>query len=71
MKCEGTVLLLRIGDDPHSDDFSFTFHDKCADDVLPMVLTQIEGSSDVYLVQKEVAATKTVHKKRKTPPVAA
>ena len=71
MKCEGTVLLLRIGDDPHSDDFSFTFHDKCADDVLPMVLTQIEGSSDVYSVPKEVVATEPVHKKKKTPPVAA
>ena len=71
MKREGTVPLLRIGDDPHRDDFSFTFHDECAEDVLPMVLTQIEGSSGVYLVPKQVAVTEPVKKKKKASPAAA
>ena len=68
MKRGNTVPFLRISNDTHEDDFGVVFNEEDVDDVLPMVLTQIEGSSDVYLVPKEVAVDEPAHKKKKKAP---
>ena len=52
----GSVPLLRLSNDPYDDDLTGEYNIENADDVLPMVLTNIERGADTYYVPLAPAA---------------